>query len=164
MKFYIKSLYPEDEKKNGFEKENGIIEDPIELSWSVNIHKYSFEWSEKERPAKIFLSPEYILILFYKNSIIHPHPNNLVMYNLKKEIVRIVLPPKPINWNKISPIYSIGEIKEIDGENFLATYIDTDNDFSKEKGVMGFIEIRWLNLKTFEYHPTENTFIKDYGR
>lgn len=164
MKFYIKSLYPEDEKKNGFEKENGIIEDPIELSWSDNIHKYNFEWSENERPAKIFLSSEYILILFYKNSTIHPHPNNLVIYNLKKEIVKIILPPKPINWNKISPIYSIGDIKEIDGENFLATYIDTDNDFSKEKEVIGFIEIRWLNLKTFEYHPTENTFIKDYGR
>lgn len=75
-----------------------------------------------------------------------------------------MLPPKPINWNKISPIYSIGEKKEINGENFLATYIDTDNDFSKEKGVIGFIEIRWLNLKTLEYHPTEYSLIKDYGR
>ena len=53
---------------------------------------------------------------------------------------------------------------EIDGENYIATYVDTDNYFSKEKGVIGFVEIRWLNLKTFEYHPTENTLIKDYGR
>jgi len=86
------------------------------------------------------------------------------MYNLKKEIIRVIPPPKPINWDKISPIYSIGEIKEIDGENYIATFIDTDNYFSKEKGVKGFIEIRWLNLKTFEYHPTEHSFIKDYGR
>ena len=76
----------------------------------------------------------------------------------------MIPPPKPINWDKTSPIYSIGDVKEIDGEKHIAVYIDTDNYFSKEKGVMGFVEVRWLNLKTFEYHPTENTFIKDYGR
>ncbi len=164
MKFYIKSLYPEDEKKNGLERESGIIEDPIELAWSDNIQKYNFVWTEEDRPAKVFLSDKFILILFYKDSPNSFHPNNLIIFNLKKEIIKVIPPPKPINWDKISPIYSIGEVKEIDGENYIATYVDTDNYFSKEKGVIGFVEIRWLNLKTFEYHPTEHSLIKDYGR
>ena len=64
MKFYIKSLYPEDEKKNGLDRGSGIIEDTIELAWSDNFQKYSFEWTENDRPAKIFLSDNFILILF----------------------------------------------------------------------------------------------------
>lgn len=67
MKFYIKSLYPEDKKKNGLERESGIIEDPIELAWSDNIQKYNFVWTEEDRPAKVFLSDKFILILFYKD-------------------------------------------------------------------------------------------------
>ncbi|WP_027383054.1 hypothetical protein [Epilithonimonas caeni] len=150
MKFYIKSLYPEDEKKNRLERENGIIEDPIELSWFDDFQKYCLEWSEQERPSKIFLSDKFILVLFYKDSNTCPYPNNLVRYNLKKEVIGIIQTPKPLQYkgNNLLLISSIGKVKIIDNVEHLSVVIST-GDYD-----MGFSEFRYLNLETFEYHPT----------
>ena len=143
----------------------GNIKRPLYVKWGYDNKDYEFiRNNDDDLIIDIFVSQEFILVCYSKESKNHTSPNNLIMYNLKKEIIRVIPPPKPINWDKTSPIYSIGDVKVIDGEKHIAVYIDTDNYFSKEKGVIGFVEIRWLNLETFDYHPTENTLIKDYGR
>lgn len=162
--FNIKYSSTWDNENNPLQLSEGNIDTPLYVQWNYKDIDYEIISNEDDFISKIFLSQEFIIACYSKKSKIHTFPNNVIMYNLKKEIIKVILPPKPLNWDKISPIYSIGEVKEIDGENYIATYVDTDNYFSKEKGVIGFIEIRWLNLKTFEYHPTENTLIKDYGR
>lgn len=150
MKFNIKYLYPEDVKEYELEKEDGIIENPIELSWLYNSLRYSFEWTEEERPYRVLLSNEFILILFYKDSSIHPQPNNLILYNLKKEIIKIIETPKPLQFkgNNQLPISSIGNVRIIDNVKHLLVVISV--------GIydIGFSEFRYLNLETFEYHST----------
>ena len=162
--FNVKYSSTWDNENSPLQLFEGNIDRPLYVKWNYEDTDYEIIGNEDDFISNVFLFQEFIIVCYSKKSKVHAFPNNVVVYNFRKEIIKIVLPPKPINWNKISPIYSIGEIKEINGENYLATYIDTDNDFSKEKGVIGFIEIRWLNLKTFEYHPTEHSFIKDYGR
>jgi len=161
MEYNVEYRYDNDIKENFLQNKVALKFKKVE--WKFDDNFYRLEYDEA-KPYCGYFSDEYILVLFIEDSLVHPHPNNLLMYNLKKEIIKIIPPPTPINWDKVSPIHGIGEIKKIDGENYISVGISTDNYFLKEKGVIGFIEVRWLNLKTFEYHPTENTFIKDYGR
>lgn len=159
--FNVKYSSTWDNENNPLQLSVGNIDRPLYVKWNYEGTDYEIVGGEDNFISNIFLSQEFIIVCYSK---IHPFPNNTIIYNFRKEIIKIIPPPIPINWDKISPIYSIGESKEINGEQYIAVYIDTDNYFSKEKDVIGFVEVRWLNLKTFEYHPTENTLIKDYGR
>lgn len=162
--FTVKYNSTWDNENSPLQLSEGKIDRPLYIKWIKQDVDYEIISNEIDFISSVFAFQDFIVVCYSKDSKDHGFPNNLVIYNLKKEIIKIIHPPIPINWNKISPIYSIGEIKEIETEQYISVYIDTDNYFSKEKGVIGFVEIRWLNLKTFEYHPTEHTLIKDYGR
>lgn len=162
--FSVKYNSTWDHENKPLQFSEGNIDRPLSIKWKMQESDYEIVSNQVNFISRIFAFQDFIMVCYSKNSKDHSFPNNLVIYNLKKEVIRILPPPIPINWDKISPVYSIGEIKEIDGEKYIAVYIDTDNYFSREQGVIGFIEIRWLNLNTFEYHPTEHTLMKDYGR
>ncbi|MDF0720353.1 hypothetical protein P0M11_10135 [Kaistella sp. PBT33-4] len=147
MEYYVEYRYDNDIKENFLQNEIALKFKRVK--WKFDDNFYIIEYDES-KPYCGYFSDEFILVLFIEDSPIHSHPNNLVLYNLKKEIFKIIQAPKPLHYkgNNLLPISSIGKVKIIDNVKHLLVVISTGGYD------MGFSEFRYLNLETFEYHPT----------
>lgn len=111
--------------------------------------------------SKVYLMDDSLLVLYAENieyNNIFPPPNNLVLYNLKKEVIKVIPPPVSKRGGNM-PITSMGNTKMIDGVKYISVRIDDiGNSWT------GNVEIHYLNSETFEYHPTVIETFFEYGR
>lgn len=179
MKYKVIYRYESDNIGNIIEE--GLIECPLEIRWFCGANEYKLESkirftsildseggskviainSEFDFIYKVYLSNKNLLVLYsndLKDNKIFPPPNNLVLYNLEKEVMKIIPTPKSTNGLKM-PITSMGSIKMIDGIKHISVRID--NTYFDG---YGDVEIHYLNTNTFEYHPTFIEKHKEYGR
>ena len=149
---YYTELY---NKRNPLEINEGTIVYPLFVKWSYEGIDYEFVRNDKDFISFIFVSQEFILVNYYKDSVAFPAPYNLVLYNLKKQMLKTIPPPKPINVKGDLVFSGIGEEKIlINGVEYLKIALGYDSVLEHIR------EFRYLNLETFEFHPTENTFLK----
>ena len=164
VEFNLKYHSPWDNNNKPLTITEGVISGLLYVKWNYEGIDHELIHDKDNNISSLYISQKFIIVCYSSKSINNTFPNNLVMYNLKKEIIKRIPPPVPINWDRISPVHGMGEIEELDGEKYLSVGILTDNYFINDGNLMGLIEIRWLNLNTFEYHPTKNDLIKDFGR
>lgn len=129
---------------------HGTILRPLYVIWNFRGRNFEILRNNEDFIISMNVSQEFILVCYSEDSLNFPAPNNLVLYNLKKEIIKVIPPPVPINWQHPSSIYSIGEEKIIDGRKYIDVWIGFgDPQYYAQ------VELRYLDLETFEYHPTE---------
>ena len=179
MKYKIKYRHQEDNIGNTIS--NKFVKMPVEIQWIFGGCTYLLEsklefksiLSENEGTKIIvsnsiydfitsaYLGDKYAIVLYsidLQFNKVHPKPNNLILYNLKKEITKIIPPPNPINWKGNPAIFSIGDVEILESREYISVYI-SEGYFAEN-----VVEKRYLDLETLEYHPTENIFVKNYGR
>jgi hypothetical protein len=110
-----------------------------------------------------YLFDNCLLLLYSDNSKynnVFPAPDNLILYNLKKEIIKTIETPKPLQYkeNNLLTINSLGEVKIIDNVKHLLVIISTGDHDS------GFSEFRYLNLETFEYNSSYYEIQETFGQ
>ncbi len=143
---YYTELY---NKRNPLEINEGTIVYPLFVKWSYEGKDYEFVRNDKDFISFIYVNQEFILVCYSEDSKIFPAPYNLVLYNLKKQMLKTIPPPKTKSGNKMD-IKSMGYIKIIDGIKHISVRVD-----DCYKGGNGYVEIHYLNTQTFEYHPNE---------
>lgn len=99
--FNVKYSSTWDNENNPLQHLEGNINRPLYLKWNYDDIDYEIVCSEDNFISNIFLSQEFIIVCYSKKSKIHTFPNNVIMYNLRKEVIKTIPPPKPINWDKI---------------------------------------------------------------
>ena len=135
-----------------------------------------FNSSVRDYMNSAYLFDDKILILYHpdiKFNNCHSHPYNLVLYNLKKEVVKVIENPMlkkveeqkaidktnekpPTLWQKIwgikppkkhyfvYPMSRLFEITEIKGKKYIPVSLDINPEDCY---------IYYLDLETFEFHP-----------
>lgn len=179
MKFEIEYRYTSYE--NITPLETGIISRPKKIHWIYEGKSYSIESKLETKTIlgnnggtvsviangiydyirEAYLSTNFIILL-YSDSIkynkIYPHPNNIVIYNLKKEIIKIITKPELINKfpnGEQGTMYSIKEPIEFESSIYIPVYIGYSiRDFKN------YIETRYLNVETWVFHPTKNEYME----
>lgn len=165
--FYIKYINGE-YNTNPTKINEGLVRSFMYIRWYYKEKMYEF--SREDNDERIFLIhvfQEYIIVCYpteKKFNKSFPSPNNLVLYNLQKEVIQIIPPPKPIsNWKRYSPNENLGGIKIIDGVKHIQVTIH-GYDVPHKPSLEYIMEFRFLNLETFQYHPTEHWLLEYYGR
>lgn len=150
MQYTVEYRYDNDEKKHIICNESALKFKKVK--WEYEGKHYNFIYNDT-KPYVGFFGNNFILILYLEDSPHFPPPENLVLYNLKKEVIKVIPPPIPIHWKQLSSIFSIGEERIIDGRKYIEVWIGTGHpqDYAQ-------VELRYLDLETFEYHPTENRY------
>jgi hypothetical protein len=157
---YIWDYYNETKPVKIYE---GIIDKFKTITWNYEGKNSKILNKDPDFTQYTFVSQNYIIVL-YDESIEYSktfhHPNNLVIYNLKKEIIRIIKPPKPIIYKyKDLPFTQFYGIEIVDSVKHLAVFVGEWNDEEVTHS-----EIRYLNLVTFEFHPTYYDIWDSFGR
>lgn len=136
----------------------GSIFQPAFVNWSFENSHYEFLKNDEDIITTIYVSQEFILVCYSEDSLHYPSPNNLFLYNLKKEVIKVIPPPAPKRGGNM-PITSMGKTKMIEGVNHISVRIDDiGNSWT------GNVEIHYLNSETFEYDPTFIETFFEYGR
>jgi len=159
MKYTLSYFYSDIERIYGKHKECGVVEVPKRIEWDFEGTPYYLEWNKTDKPLYILLEDTFLLALFSSKNPIHPHPNNLVLYNLKKEVVKIIAPPKAKGSKCELPIIGISDIKVINEEHFIPVHI-ASGDSAEEF----YQETHFLDLVNFEFHSTYYDVMQTFGR
>lgn len=155
MKYLVEFRYDDDKKEHTICNETALKFK--EVKWEYEEKHYNFIYDDA-KPYTGFFGDDFILILYLEDSLNFPSPNNLVLYNLKKEIIKVIPPPAPKQGGSM-PITSMGSTEIIDGVKHISVRIDNiGNSWT------GNVEIHYLNSETFEYHPTAIKTFFEYGR
>ncbi|SEW41741.1 hypothetical protein SAMN05421841_2864 [Chryseobacterium wanjuense] len=134
---------------------------PLEISWHYENKIFSLLSSSDDYIGNAYVSDNFLIIRYTENSNTLHFANNLIVYNLNKEIIHIIPPPKPKKWSKSNSIYSLGDKKIIEGKEHIAVSIfkaDYNDNHSGQE------EIHYLNLENLEYHPSYFESHYDSGR
>jgi len=205
--FDVKCRY---ENPNNFKSVHppAIIKFPEEISWTFDSKKYSIHSHIEYKTERVgfnkwirksinnyhdliryaYLLHENILVLYSAiNELnrLYPPPNNLILYNLKKEVVKVIENPtikkveeqrakdiasaKPLTfWDKlfgnkpiekeyyVSPFLSIWGIKEIEGRKYIQVNLEEIPSYTWYT--------YYLDAETFEFHPKYYDYNEDDGR
>ena len=167
IEFYLKYKTELYNKIKPLKIKEGLISHPYYLRWYFENTKYEFISNYENFIIDVYTSQEFLIVCYSEDSKIYPHPNNLVVYNLKKEVIKIIEPLKPINeFYKELPFTSLND-KEYINQQYQETIINGEKyisvGISKNDMDFGYAEFRYLNLRTFEFHPTYYDILKTRG-
>ena len=140
---------------------NTNILHPLEISWHYENKIFSLFSSPEDYIGNAYVSDNFLLVRYTDRSSSLHFANNLIVYNLNKEIIHIIPSPKPKKWSNSNSIYSLGDKKIIEGKEHIAVSI-FKADYSDNRS--GQEEIHYLNLENFEYHPSYFENYYDSGR
>ncbi len=133
--------------------EEGTVFHPQSVKWIYENNTYEFVRNDKDVILNIYVSQKFILVYYDDSSTTFPAPYNLVLYNLKKQMLKTITSPQSINVEGSLPYIGVsGEKLMIDGVEHMKIALGYDS------GPERIREFRYLNLETFEFHPTENIF------
>lgn len=157
---YIWDYYNKTKPINIFE---GCINKFTFIKWSYENENYKILRNDKNFAEYSFVSQNFIIVLYNWKEKCSPtfhYPNNLVVYNLKKEIIKIIEPPKPkIERYKDLPFTQFWLFENIDNIKHLGIVVGEWDDEEVTHS-----EIRYLNLETLEFHPTIYEIRDTFGR
>jgi len=134
---------------------------PLEISWQHENKVFSLLSSPEDYIGNAYLANNFLLVRYTDRSVSPHFASNLIVYNLNKEIIHIIPPPKPKKWENSNSVYSLGNKKNIDGQEYIAVSI-FKADYNDNRS--GQEEIHYLNLENFEYHPSYFENYYDSGR
>lgn len=95
--FNIEYLSEWETKNSPAHIEEGCIQDFKNVKWTFLDTLYEVNRYSPDLSRYTYVNQSNLLVLYDNEprySPNHPHPNNLVLYNLKKEVVKIIAPPK----------------------------------------------------------------------
>jgi hypothetical protein len=161
--FHIKYISDWDNKNKSLKIEEGIVKDASQIHWDFECKKYFINRRDPDFTQYTFISQNYIIVLYDESEEYSPsfhHPQNLIVYNIKKEIIKIIKPPEPIIRKfKELPFTQFGHIETFNKVQYLELYVGEWNDEEVTHS-----EIRYLNLETFDFHPTNYEIRDTFGR
>lgn len=128
------------------------------VKWSYGDNDYEFTKEKDNSIVSVYVNQKFVLVYYYKDSDPFSYKNNLVLYNLKKEIINTVKAPKlkseeTKRYNRNSKVSGIGDVIEYEDRKYIEVIIEPDFPEEYDKGEY-YYEIQLLDLQTFEYHPT----------
>jgi hypothetical protein len=134
-----------------------LFDKPQKIKWIKDGIDYELLSTEQNYIRDVYLQDDYLIVLYFGDSINFPHPQNLVVYNLNKEIIKIINTPKlkSIEARRFTGKEERRFIEAITG------YVVDYEDKKYIKIAVGpnvpvehYFEFQLLNLKTFEFHPS----------
>ena len=160
--FHVRYLSEWYNKNNPLAVQEGCIFHSEFVKWEFENNTFEFLRKDPDFITHIYVSQQFILVLYAeeeKYSKTHHYPYNLVLYNLKKEVIKVIPPPKPKEVAPGMAVTGLGDISVIEDKKYIRVYMEWGNINDT-----GYQETHYLDMESFEFHPSKYEVLRTRGK